>query len=117
MTVVNKHNKHIIIAKTQPTVQVVQEQKESREELRQKLRNKMKTSNKNNIMKMYEQIQDELSNSDFNNETVDGEISENGEKKKKKKKKLNPAKLQSQLINQMANIIRNNSGNVNPTSA
>ncbi len=117
MTVVNKQNKHIILAKSQPVVQVVQQEtKESREELRQKLRNKIKAGDKTNMQKMYETLQEEYDKLQEQENPTD---TDGAEKKKKKKKKLDPKKLQNQLINQMASYMKNNHSGFtgNPTSA
>jgi hypothetical protein len=114
MTVVNKQNKHIIFNKTQPVVQVVQQ--ESREELREKLRNKLKAGDKTNMQKMYETLQEEYEKMQEQENPTD---TDGGEKKKKKKKKIDPKKLQNQLINQMASYMKNTPGGFsgNPTSA
>ena len=117
MTVVNKQNKHIILAKTQPIVQAVQQEaKESREDLRLRLRNKIKAGDKTNMQKMYETLQEEYDKLQEQENPTD---TDGGEKKKKKKKKLDPKKLQNQLISQMASYIKNTPGGFtgNPTSA
>jgi hypothetical protein len=119
MTVVNKENKHIILAK--PQIQTIKQdqpvQKESREELRQRLRNKIKAGDKSSMQKMYETLQEEYDKlQEQENPTTD---TDGTEKKKKKKKKLDPKKLQNQLISQMASYMKNNNSGFtgNPTSA
>jgi hypothetical protein len=116
MTVVNKHNKYIVLTKPQTQiVQPVLEKKESREELRQKLRNKIKGGDKTNMQKMYETLQEEYEKLQEEENPTD---TDGGEKKKKKKKKLDPKKLQNQLISQMATYMKNTPGFTgNPTSA
>lgn len=117
MSVVNKQNKHIILTKPEPIVQVVQQEtKESREELRQRLRNKIKAGDKTNLQKMYETLQEEYEKMQEQENPTD---TDGGDKKKKKKKKIDPKKLQNQLINQMASYMKNTPGGFtgNPTSA
>jgi len=108
-TLVNKKNKNIIFEKEDNDVynnacnnaHKIVSREESREELRQKLRNKIKMSrDNNNPQKMYEKLQEELEKTNLN-DTTDS-------KKKKKNKKIDPRKLQSQLVSQMSNFIKNN---------
>jgi hypothetical protein len=117
---INNKNKDIIFKQQEKAIFV--EEKLSREELRQKLRNKLKTTshNNNNPHKMYEKLQEELQqlNMGENNEIQEND-NNTEEKKKKKNKKIDPKKIQSQLINQMASYIKNNHSSFTgkPTSA
>jgi len=115
-TLVNKKNKNIIFEKEDNNIynnaynnaDKIISREESREELRQKLRNKIKMSrDNNNPQKMYEKLQEELEKTNLNdsNDTNDTDTTS---KKKKKNKKIDPRKLQSQLVSQMSNFIKNN---------
>jgi hypothetical protein len=97
---VNQKNKHIIFTDSTELKTMTEKQKLSHDELKEKLRNKLKS--KQNMTKMYEELQEQLKGSELgdliNSENTEG----------KKKKKLDPKKLQTKLVNQMANLLKNN---------
>lgn len=115
---VNQKNKHLIFQNASKLDTVKND--ELRNELRKKLHNKIYMSNKNNLKKMYEKMAEGLQTleepseshepSDQNEQNITENIqSVKSSKSKKKNKKLNRQKLQEQFMNQMANLIKEQS--------
>ena len=88
----------------------------SSEELRKKLHQKIFMSNKKNLQKMYEKMAENFQKTENISETPEPnqttEINDTQKQKKKnknkKKNKINQQTFQNQIINQMAEIVKNN---------
>ena len=119
----HQQNKHVVFQDSHSLDTVSEQNKTSHDELRKKLHNKIYMSNKNNLKKMYEKMSEGLTSFQNSGQETEQETEQvrdqtnstnnNSEndiiketKSKKKQKKLDREKLQSQLMDQMASLIK-----------
>ena len=119
-TLLTTHNKHIAldlipsIQSSNKSESINNDKQISSEELRKKLHQKIFMSNKKNLQKMYEKMAENfqktenISETPEPNQTTEINDTQKQKKKNKKKNKINQQTFQNQIINQMAEIVKNN---------
>lgn len=109
-TILHQQNKHIVFQNACSLDTVTEQNKKSHDDLRKKLHEKIYMSNKNNLKKMYEKMTESMASLQNDNiDNTDSNQEQNKTKSKKKKNKLNSQKLQSQLMDQMASLLQEQS--------
>jgi hypothetical protein len=107
-TLLTQNNKHIAL-ETSSNSETINDEHISSEELRKKLHQKIFMSNKKNLQKMYQKMAENFQNTENISETNQAtETNDTQKQKKKKKNKINQQSFQNQIINQMAEIVKNN---------
>lgn len=125
-TLLTQNNKHIVLDSI-PSIQsnrasalessnnseTIDAEQISSEELRKKLHQKIFMSNKKNLQKMYQKMaenfqKENISETPEANQTIEINDTQKQKKKNKKKNKINQQTFQNQIINQMAEIVKNN---------
>ena len=111
-TLLTQNNKHIAL-ETSNNSENINDEQISSEELRKKLHQKIFMSNKKNLQKMYQKMAENFQTENISetpeaNQTIEINDTQKQKKKNKKKNKINQQTFQNQIINQMAEIVKNN---------
>jgi hypothetical protein len=106
-TIVTEKNKHVIFESSSKLQTVSDNNKQSNDELRKKLHQKIQMSNKKNQQQMYEKLMEQFQQSQKDSENQPNQSNETG-LKPKKKKKINNKLFQDDIVNQMAELLKNN---------
>jgi hypothetical protein len=112
-TLVTQNNKYIVLESVNKLESNNNDEQISSDELRKKLHQKIFMSNKKNLQKMYEKMAENfqtenISQTTETTQTIESNDTHKQKKKTKKKNKINQQSFQNQIINQMAEIVKNN---------